>query len=366
MEDEELIKQLKNLWIKANKPAITPKKNKVQKAIRAFWQHMSNNIVHVDLTQLRDVDMPIIQEKSKTYKDWHDFGMLLSPSGIVYMEASDLFKNMCKKISGNAKSKPTLTFALQTNTFELKMRNELLDQRICREGAEICKNLTMENLAKIRLGFQRYWIVLTSMGNIETFPFIEEIYNISREYKFPIDWQVIKYAPAEFRPDDENIPMLSIPTPPGPLGEARTFFPSALKYDIEAGKLLITVNDHVSMQELHGMREFCLSQLNSWFGEYAVAKNIKSFNILPELFVLSRTPDAKDHLKPTLGFYQQMEESMFAETKLCLFCQLRSCNTDFVNIDHSKFNMGTEDFLPEGNYCTYCIDCVDRLFMDKP
>jgi hypothetical protein len=354
MEDSESLEQLRKLWMKANKK--TPSSEIVEEAICSFWEYVAGHLKDVDLFKLQNNDMPIIEEKTKIYKEWKDFAMLLSPSGVIYLTMSNLFKNICEIMGAD----PGTTFILRINQFILKTHDELLDKRVCKEFAKGGKILDLKNISKCRLGFRRYWIVLTSMGNTKMFPLIEKIYEISKRYKFDDDWQIVKYFPAEFRPDDEEIPAFVIPL------QNAAVLPGGLKYDMDDSKMLITLAENVSGQDLMIAREVCLSQLNIWFGEYSFAKRINSFNILPETFVLTTNSQAINHLKPVAGLYQQLSEEMFKDTKLCTFCQLRDCNVDFITIDHNKFNTGIEDYLPVGDYCTYCIGCLERLCMDKP
>jgi len=340
---------LQKLWKVANRP--NPNINDVigsavvQKSIRKFLKYTSKMMKDLNLKDLYEKDFPVIREKSAEYTDWKIYSILLSPSGVIYMKMSDLFT----EINSHFQDHHKCTFIFKINHLQLKVRNELLDNRIYENFKKYGQKLDRENMSKYRIVFERYWMALTSMGNIEAFPLIEEIYKLSRKYVLPDDWQIVKYLPSEYRPDDDNIPKLTIYT----LGNS-IIDQDSLKYELDKGKLLVAHSGDIDASSCIKMA----TDMNVLFGEYCFAKTITNFKLAP-------LEVAGTELRPMNDFYKEVVDEFTKNTKLCAFCSLRDCNVEFCNINHNRFNENNEDYLPEGDYCSYCIGCVDRLFMGK-
>lgn len=342
--------EIKALWDKANDKSVSIN---VKKSIHAFWKYVSENIQDMDLSHLYNVDIEVIKDKSKVYKDWKDYSLLLSQSGVMYMTMT----NLCQEIAKSAQTTKVFTFILQTNQFPLKVTHPLLEKEICKNFADAGKQLDENNMTKYEIVFNRFWIVLTSMGDETVFPLIEKTYKISREYNIHDFWQVVKYLPPKYRSDDKNIPPFIIPYGAG------NIHPDVLRYEFLEGELTITVDKILSVGELESIRSHCLIFLSNLVGEYNVRKFLKSLGVYSREYILVKFPDIEKNFKPMSEFYKDAFEIIFGETKMCSFCSLRECNSEFVAIDHKLFNMKMEDYLPEGHYCSFCVKSLSRLFI---
>jgi hypothetical protein len=320
----------------------------IQSIIHVFWEYVSKHIKDVDMIQIQNVDMPILHEKKLNLTNWQEYAMLLSPSGVIYMTMSGLYEDIIKLYFPKVKS----SFILRANDFRLNTTHPLMQKKLANKFARM--GINAGDLSEYRPRFLRFWIVLTAIDGKNSIPLIEEIYNLSLGYKFPSDWQIVKHFPPEFRPDDlDSIPPFKLLQNDD----------AEIKYCIQGEEMIITCNHfpEVTMDTY----AYCNEYLRNAFGEHAMIHKINSFSIVPESFLIMINPEIAKKLRPISEFYAREHAEIFAGTCLCTFCNLRDSNCQFKIIDHNLFNMGHEDLLPEGNYCTYCIHALEKIFIEK-
>jgi hypothetical protein len=352
---------LRNIWNQiVNRPKVTD--DCVTRAIKNFWEYAKSHIHNINIKQLKTHDMPIIDARPE--ESWHDYHMLLSPSGVAYSALSDLFS----KIVDAAKASTSLSFFMTLDRFPLNLHDKALKaggdkllNKLIYKGYKQCgTTLDQKKIPDYEVVLNRYLLVLTCTGNIKEVPLVERIYEISLNYTFNEDWQVIKYTPALFRLDSEDIPTFQLQT-----GTPRTIPLETVKYYYFDKQVLIATQESYNQQELEFMCMSAIQMMGLLFGEFTLMHNFQKINMTREQDVDQFRPLAAANLKPIAEFFTNVQPTVFGNSRLCQFCNLRDFNCTFKTIDHNLFNEGHEDYLPEGDYCSYCIDCVDRIFMSS-
>jgi hypothetical protein len=356
--------ELKKLWEQANAPKVSLEDREMLNAINNFWEYVQHHVGSINIKELKTKDIPLID--SRKGEDWRDYHMLLSPSGVVYMAMSTMFEKICVRAGVQSTDKPRLNFILEVNQFPLKLHeqakkfdgNNILKRLVNKNFAKAGIILNQRNLEESELWFERYFIVITCSGKLEYEPLLQKIYEISRKYTLPDDWQVVKYLPPVFRADDPAAPPLVIP-----LSDTRIALPGSLKYHYGDKKLIICTAEPITQEENRLANLMVVNLLMTLFGEYAFMHHIRGVGVVSETVFARTRPIGAAQLKPAAGFFPEFQIIVFEGTRACQFCNLRDCNTEFKTINHDLFNEGKEDCLPEGDYCTYCIQAMDRLFL---
>jgi hypothetical protein len=360
-------------------------------AIHTFWKYVSDHLKDLEIPALKK-DLTIIDQNSHLKVE--DFAMRLSQSGVIYVKISELFKAITQDV----------TFMITTNLLHLKAEHPLLNKKVIQNFAKRGIDLKEEEMPNYKKVFVRFWIVITSMGDKEQFPLIEEIYKASRLYKYPDDWQIVKYIPPECQADTphDELPQFIIP-----VGN-RVILPGMLRYDFHVplthapqksemeqlidvmrrasvtgrledapkeevlpqptgaeagrGELVLLVGQPMSAMELMAIQRGSATYFSNLFGEFLCAHRIPTVVVLPEHFFLARYPTHQKCLKPMAGFYEEMHENYLQGVSGCSFCNLLEHNTTLREVKDSLEYDGEAEGLPPGKYCTYCFERLKFLF----
>lgn len=354
--------KLRELWNEAN--STTPEQKQepaddsqnplqeenIRNAIHEFCKYISIHLVDLNFKQLRERDLPIIRDHNCDISNWREHHLLLSSSGVTYMKMTELFSKICEIAYPNdVIARRSTTFIINVNHIPLTnmSKEPLLKDRICRNYAEL--GINKDNVGEYEVMMERMLLIFTAMGNKNQFPLIEQIYEISTKYTYDDNWQIVKYQPIMGLP-----PSFVLPVP----SQQAILTQEGLKYSIQNESLVISFDfPGVVPSDFIAMRDITSGHLVSLFGEYVVAHRIREFNIIPYHFLERIHPAVFAQLQDISELYKlKMDDS-----KKCQFCNLRDYNCEFKTIDHSKFNDGKEDCMPEGNYCSYCFGRLGEL-----
>lgn len=276
--------------------------------IRELWNYISEN--------LSKINWNILQKDIEIIKNYNNIENL-NESECLYKQIYLLFKNI----------NPDISFTLKNGCYLITDPEFIINQMMV-----------------------RHEIILSVGENVNNFPLIEQIYNISKEYNI-LDVIVIKYYPQQL-----NTMMI--------LAFKNVLLePSVIKYRIqkigmEQLDIVFTLNDDIIKKHIKSQSDisllrntFCIF-LESLVSEFVVAIHIPKITILPETPHNITFPMEIKNLKPLTNITQDLQ-NLLPKFKKCEWCHLNENHSELLSIIKNE---------KEKYFCLYCYSCLNQIY----
>ncbi len=205
-----------------------------------------------------------------------------------------------------------------------------------------------------RMNVVKYRLEITSRGDSEKFPLIDQIVSAGSNYDCPADWSVTKFCSANL--DDHNSliyskpgTLLGLSTMRYVLQKRENDYHIALFMDADC------VNGIKNQEEIDSFRNGVLVWLESAIGEYHTAKSFQSITILPatEIPKFMQVYNTKE---PKNGVYLLPELTSIFQDRSCRLCKISEYNTTLE--DHGVL---LEYPYIKGLHCESCFNLLKNF-----
>lgn len=190
-------------------------------------------------------------------------------------------------------------------------------------------------------GLIRYELILSANGKIINFPLIEQIYQISKNYKFPDNWNIIKYYPRHISP------IIEIKFKNMILNQNDINYAIREKENNKI-EVIFTVSDKItnnyinSFFDVYSLQNECDKLLKYIVGEFILASYFSLTILTPETVYSIDYPN--ENFKQ-LKYIEYDLQKLLPKFNKCELCYLNENHSDFI----------------EKKYCLYCYNYLYKL-----